>query len=85
MGISARSCRRSTSHPKRGTIADAANTATTMPSAPSRVRSSTRIKAIVVNPTVNVVGSMSPKWNSRSNARLMRLEPSASYPVKPSS
>ena len=66
-------------------MADAAKTATTMPSAPSRVRSSARIRAMVTAPTVSVAGSMSPRLARRSSARVIRLDPSASYPVNPSS
>ena len=58
--------------------AEPATTATTMPSAPSRVRCKPTIKMMVTVPTTTGANSALSRLKSRSNARITRLLPCAS-------
>ena len=67
-----RSCTVATSQLRALTNADVATTATTSPSEPSGVRSSSKIRTIVLIPTATDAPSSRPGWNNVSSARVTR-------------
>ncbi len=68
--------------PNTAAAPEVTTTATTRPRAPTRVRSSRTISAIVARPTARLAQSSCPGESTVFTARKTRFEPSAAYPVR---